>query len=129
MGDFGYGILNKPGNIDFDLIVFETPPFGFHDGYFFSDSLRIMRSHLGSEAVFQRGDNASPVGIVLRIGTGDHEDIQGQPDPVAPDLNITLLHQVEEADLNPFGQVRKLVNGKDTAVGPGYEAVMNGKFI
>ena len=77
-----------------------------------------MRAHLGSEAVFERSDDASPVGIVLRIGAGDQEDIQGQPDAVAPDLDILFFHQVEKTDLNPFGQVRQLVNRKNAAVGP-----------
>jgi hypothetical protein len=74
---------------------------------------------LGAEAVLQRGDDPAPVGVVLRVGRGHQHDVERQADREAPDLDVALLEHVEQADLDPLGQVGQLVDGEDAPVGPG----------
>ena len=53
----------------------------------------------------------------------------GQPDLVAPDLDVALLEHVEQADLDALGEVGQLVDGEDAAVGAGHEAVVEGQLV
>jgi hypothetical protein len=46
-----------------------------------------------------------PRRVVLRIGGKNQQDIQLQPDGIAFDLDVTFLHDVEEAYLDLAGQV------------------------
>ena len=85
--------------------------------------------NLGAIAVFERGNDAAPVGVVLRVGGGDDEHIQGHTDAVALDLDIAFLHQVEQADLDALGQVGEFVDAENAAVGAGDEAVVDGGFV
>ena len=67
---------------------------------------RIVRADLGAEAVLQRRDDPAPVGVVLGVGRGHQDDVERKADPVAADLDITFLEDVEQPDLDPLGQVR-----------------------
>jgi len=71
---------------------------------------------LGAEAVLERGDDAPAVGVVLGVGAGDHEHVQRQPQHVAADLDVALLHHVEHRDLDALGEVGQLVDRDDAAV-------------
>ena len=88
-----------------------------------------MRPDLGAVAVFERGDDAPAVGVVLGVGRGDDEDVQVEADLVAADLDVALLHDVEQADLDAFGEVRQLVDREDAAVGPRHQAVVDGELV
>ena len=88
-----------------------------------------MGADLRTEAVLEGGDDAAAVGVVLRVGAGDHVDVERQADLVAADLDVTLLHDVEEAHLDPLGQVGQLVDREDAAVGPRQEAVVDGELV
>ena len=100
-----------------------------HDVDFFLDGARVMGMNLRAVAVFQRGDNASAVGVVLGVGGGDDEDVQGQTDAVALDLHVALFHQVEQAHLDAFGQVGQFVDTEDAPVGARHQAVVDGGLV
>ena len=75
-----------------------------------------MGADLGAEAVLERGDDPAAVGVVLGVGAGDDEHVERQPQHVAADLDVALLHHVEHRDLDPLGEVGQLVDRDDAAV-------------
>ena len=77
---------------------------------------RVVGADLGAETVLERGDDPAAVGVVLRVGTGHHEDVQWQPQGVAAHLDVPLLHDVEHRDLDALGEVGQLVDRDDAAV-------------
>src|SRR4029450_9220243 len=48
-----------------------------------------------------------------------------QADLVAFDLDVFFLHEVEQTDLNFFGQVGQLIDGEDAPIGARHQAVVN----
>ena len=87
---------------------------------------RVVRADLGAEPVLQRGDDAAAVGVVLGVGAGHDQHVQRQPQRVAADLDVALLHHVEHRHLDALGQVGQLVDGDDAAVGARDQAVGDG---
>ena len=87
---------------------------------------RVVRADLGAEPVLQRGDDAPAVGVVLRVGAGDDDHVERQPQCVAAHLDVALLHHVEHRHLDALGQVGQLVDRDDAAVGPRDQAVGDG---
>ncbi len=85
------------------------------------DLQRVVRAHLGAEAVLERRDDAAAVRVVLGVRGRDEEYVERQPQRVAADLDVALLHHVQQRDLNAFGQVRQLVDGDDAAVRAGHQ--------
>ena len=77
---------------------------------------RVVGADLGAEAVLERGDDPAAVGVVLGVGAGHHEHVERQPQHVAADLDVALLHHVEHRDLDPLGEVGQLVDRDDAAV-------------
>ena len=92
-------------------------------------ALRVVRPDLRAEAVPQRRDDAAPVGVVLWVRAGDQEDVQLQAHAVAADLDVALLHDVEEADLDALGKVGQLVDAEDAAVRPRDQAVVDRQLV
>ena len=90
---------------------------------------RVVGADLRAEAVLQRGDDPTAVGVVLGVGRGHQHDVERQPHPVAADLHVALLQHVEQADLDALGEVGQLVDGEDAAVEPGHEAVVDGQLV
>ena len=41
---------------------------------------RVVGADLRTETVLERGDDAPAVGVVLRVGAGDHQHVQRQPE-------------------------------------------------
>jgi hypothetical protein len=76
----------------------------------------VVGPDLGPEPVAQRGDDAAAVGVVLGVRARHDQDVEGQAQHVAADLDVALLHHVEHRDLDPLGQVGQLVDGHDPAV-------------
>ena len=93
------------------------------------DLERVVRADLAAEAVLERGDDPAPVGVVVGVGRGHQQHVEGQADLVAPDLDVALLQHVQEADLDALGQVGQLVDGEDAAVGAGHEPVVEGELV
>ena len=77
---------------------------------------RVVGADLGAEAVLERRDDAAAVGVVLRVGAGHDEHVERQPQHVAADLDVALLHHVEHRHLDPLGEVGQLVDRDDAAV-------------
>ena len=100
-----------------------------HDGDLVLDGPRVVRADLRAEAVLERRDDAAAVGVVLRVGAGDHVEVERQPDLVAADLDVALLHDVEQADLDALGQVGQLVDAEDAAVGARDQAVVDRQLV
>ena len=69
------------------------------------------------------------LGVVLRVGRGDHEQVERQPDDVAADLDVALLEDVEQADLDPLGEVGQLVDREDAAVGARDQPVVDRQLV
>ena len=88
-----------------------------------------MGPDLGAEAVLERRDDPAAARVVLRVGGRDHEQVERQADREAADLDVALLEDVEQADLDPLGQVRQLVEREDPAVGTRDEAVVEGQLV
>ena len=88
-----------------------------------------MRTDLRTEAVLQRRDDASAVGVVLRIRRGHDEQVERQSDLVAADLHVALLHHVEEPDLHALGEIWKLVQREDPPVGPRHQPVVDRELV
>ena len=68
-------------------------------------------------------------GVVLRVGRGDDEQVERQADREAADLDVALLEDVEQADLDPLGEVGQLVDRDDAAVGARDEAVVERQLV
>ena len=100
-----------------------------HDVHLHVDVQRIVGPDLGPEPVLERGDDATTVGVVLRIGRGEQHHVQRQAHPVATDLHVAFLEHVQQADLDPLGQVGQFVDGEQAPVGAGYQAVVDGQLV
>jgi hypothetical protein len=84
---------------------------------------------LAADAVLERGDDFAAGGVVFRVGGEDEQEVEGEADGEAFDLDIAFLHDVEQADLDLAGQVGQFVDGEDAAVGAGQQTVVNGEFV
>src|SRR5690606_25634664 len=74
------------------------------------DRTRIMREDLRRDSIFERRDDASSIGVILRVRREHHEDIERKAQRKAADLHVALLEDVEEADLDARREVGKLVD-------------------
>ena len=77
-----------------------------------------MSPDLRSEAVLQRSDDPPSVGVVLRVGAGHDQHVQWQPQQIATDLDVLLLHHIQHRHLDPLRQVGQFVDRNDAAVRP-----------
>ena len=83
----------------------------------------------GADAVFEGGDDAAAIGVVLWIGGEDHANVKVQADRIAANLDVALFENIKEADLNFGGKVGQFIDGKDATVGARDEAVVHGGFV
>ena len=90
---------------------------------------RVVRPGLRPEAILERRDDPAPARVVLGIGRCDDEEVERQPDLEAADLDVALLEDVEQADLDPLGEVRQLVDREDAAVRARDEAVVERQLV
>ena len=88
-----------------------------------------MRANFGADAVFQRRDDFSARRVILRVRGEDQQHVQRQPHRIALNLHVAFLHDVEQAHLNFSRQVGQFVDGEDSAVRAGQQAVMNGQLV
>ena len=89
----------------------------------------VVRPDLSTEAVLERRDDPTTIGVVLGVGRRHEHDVEGKADPVATDLDVALLEHVEQADLDPLCEVRELVDGEDASVHAWYQAVVDRELV
>ena len=75
-------------------------------------------SDLRSETVLERRDDPAPGRVVLGLAEATTNRSSGRRTEAA-DLDVALFEDVEEAHLDPFGEVGQLVDGEDPAVAAG----------
>ncbi len=110
---------------DLDALGLERTCLGLHDLDLVLERARIVGANLGAEAILQRRDDAPAIGVVLRVGAGDHEDVQRQANLVAANLYVALFHDVEQTDLDALGEVGQLVDAEDATIGARDQTVVD----
>ena len=88
-----------------------------------------MRPHLRPEPVLQRRDDPAAVRVVVGVRRRHEQEVEREPDPVAADLDVALLEDVEQGDLDAFGQVGELVDRDDAPVGPRDHPVVDRELV
>src|SRR6266478_990524 len=128
-GDFLDDFSQVAGDVDFASGIPSDPCFLLSDGHAFFEGRWIMGANFRADAVFQGRNNFSAGGVVFRVRGKDEKHVERETQRVAFNLDVAFLHDVEEADLNFSGEVGKLVDGEDAAIGAGQQAVVNGEFV
>jgi hypothetical protein len=73
--------------------------------------------------------DAASMRVVVGVG-GDHEqDVQREPDPVAADLDVALLQDVEQRHLDALGEVGELVDRDDPPMRARDHAVVDRQLV
>ena len=131
VGQLGDELLHEAGHDDHGQAVLDREAVLLlaDDRHLVVERPGIVGPDLRPEPVLERGDDPAARGVVLRVGRGDHVQVERQPDDEAADLDVALLEDVEQADLDPLGQVGQLVDRDDPAVGARDEAVMQGQLV
>ncbi len=93
------------------------------------DRLRVVGRDLAVDAVLERRHEVAAARVVLRVGGEDHHHVERKPHVEAADLDVLLLHDVEEAHLNPRLEVRQLVDGENAAVGARHDAEVDNLLV
>ena len=127
-GEGGEDLLQVDGNTDRDVA---RPPPGLllHDRDLVLEGLRVVRANLRAEPVLERRHDPAAVGVVVGVRGGDEQQVEREPDPVPADLHVALLQDVEQGDLDPFGQVGELVDRHDAPVGPRDHPVVDRELV
>ena len=118
----------EPRHVHLDVSVAPGPRLLRGDGQRVLDLLRIVRVNLTFDAVLQRRNDRPAIGVVLRVGGERHEQVHRQPNGEPANLNVALLHDVQQADLNARGQVGQLVEAEHAPVGARDDAVVDHLF-
>ncbi len=129
MRQLGDDLLHVLGRRRTHAVGGEGRALGLHDRDFVGHAARVVRADLRAEAVLERRDDAAAVRVVLRIGARDDVDVDGQPHLVAADLDVALLHDVEQPDLDALGEVRQLVEREDPAMRARQQPVVDGQLV
>jgi hypothetical protein len=88
-----------------------------------------MRADFAADAIFQRRDDLATRGVIFRIGREHQQNIQRQTHGVTLNLDVALLHDVEQSNLNFAGQIGQFIDGEDPAIGARKQAVMHGQLV
>ena len=88
-----------------------------------------MGQNLTLNPVLEWGDDRPSVGVIFRIGREDKLNVKGEPHLETPDLDVSLLKDVEEGHLNARLQVGQLVDGKNATVTARDESKVQGARI
>ena len=88
-----------------------------------------MRADLRAVAVLQRRDDAATIRVVLGVRRRDEENVERQPHAMTADLDVALFEHVQQADLDPLGEVGQFVDGEDAAVDARQQAVVDRQFV
>src|SRR6266576_2393315 len=125
----GDDLLHEVWHHDREVAVLERGTLLLHDADLVIEVARVVRADLRPETVLKRRDDAPAVRVILGIGAGDDVDVDRQAQLEAAHLHVALLDQVQQADLDPLGEVGQLVDGEDAAIRARDETVMDGQLI
>ena len=131
VGQLGDQLLHEPGDDDGGraLLGLEAMLLLADDRHLVLERPRVVGPDLRPEPVLERGDDPAARGVVLRVGRRDHVQVERQPDLEAADLDVALLEDVEQADLDPLGEVGQLIDRDDAAICARDEAVVEGQLV
>ncbi len=68
-------------------------------------------------------------GVVLGVRREDECHVEVEPHRVAFDLDVALLHDVEESDLDLAREIGQLVDGEHPAIGPRQQAEVHRQLV
>ena len=68
-------------------------------------------------------------GVIFRVSRKHEQQVERQSHRVPFDLHVAFLHDVEQTYLDFAGQIRKLIDGENAAVGARNKPVMNCQLI
>ena len=88
-----------------------------------------MRANFRADAIFQRRNDFSSCGVVLRIRREHQQHIERQPHRITLNLDVAFLHDVEKPHLNLSGKIWQLIDRENTAIRPRQQSIMNGQFV
>ncbi len=129
-GDLGDDLLHVLRDVHLAVaVVLEVRPLLLHDRDLVLGVARVVGADLGAVAVFERRDDAPAVRVVLRVGGRHDEHVQRQPDAVAADLYVALLHYVQQPHLDALRQVGQFVDAEDAPVVPRDEPVVDRQLV
>ena len=125
----GDDLLHVRRHLDLVAVGGEARRLLFDDVDLVGERPRVVRPHLRAEAVLERSDDAPAVRVVLGVRRGDDQEVERQPHQVAADLDVALLHDVEEPHLDALGEVGQLVEDEDAAVRPREQPVVDRQLV
>src|SRR5437870_9780320 len=129
LAHLGHDFFHEVRHHDREVAILERGAFLLDDADLVVDVAGIMRPDLRAEAILERRDDPPAVRVVVRVGAGDHVDIDRQAQLDSADLHTALIEVVQQADLDPFGEIGQLVDGEDAAIGSRDEPVVDGELI
>src|SRR5215467_13629775 len=88
-----------------------------------------MSVNLGPDSVLQRSNNLASSGIVLGISRKNKHHIQRQADRIALNLNVALLHDIEQPYLDLSRKIGQFVDREDPAIRTRKKSVMNRELV
>src|SRR6185437_3597363 len=98
------------------------------DGDGLVERLGVVRANLGTDAVLERSHNFASSRVVLGVRGENDRDIEIEADRITLNLDVALLHDVEESHLDLAGEIGKFVDGEDAAVGARQQAVVHSEL-
>ena len=120
-----HGLEQVLGHVDGDVALAVGPGLLGGDLEGVLQLAGVVGVDLALDAILERGDDRAAVRVVLGVGGEGHEDIDGEADGEAADLDVTFFHDVQQADLDAWGEIGQLVDAEDAAVGAGDDAVVD----
>ena len=63
------------------------------------------------------------------MAEANEQDVEREANLVAADLHVPFFEHVEQADLDPLGQVGQLVYGEHATIGRGHQAVVQCELV
>src|SRR5579875_2171407 len=127
----GTGFPNKPGEArdDFEKVQrYGGDQVSLLDDEvdFVAQSKRVMGANLRAEAVLERCNDATAVGVIFGIRAGDEKNVQRQPEGIPAYLDVSLFENIEQSDLDPLGEIGQFIDGENAAVEPRHQTVVHG---
>src|SRR5665213_1648831 len=94
--------------IHLNLTLLEFTEICFLKSNFFCrfNILWIMSKYLAPDSIFQGRNNTTTIGIILRIGSENKENIQRKTQFKSSNLHIPLLQNIKQSNLNARLQIR-----------------------